>query len=57
MKKGIVYLILFFICGSVTAFVILVNKQKEESILPMKERIGILSQSDEYKTYRQVQTQ
>ncbi len=49
MKKGIVYLILFFICGSVTAFVILVNHKKEETIFPMKERIGILSQSDEYK--------
>ncbi len=49
MKKVIIYLILFVIFGSVTAFVILINKKKEEAFLPMKPRTGIQSNSEEYK--------
>lgn len=49
MKKGIIYSLLFLAFAVVTAFIILKNKKKEETFLPMKARTGMLANSDEYK--------
>ncbi len=50
MKKAILYIIFILLFGTVTAFIILKNNQKEELILPMKERTGVQATTQEYKT-------
>ena len=52
MKKGIIYTLLFLLFGSVTAFIVLENKVKDDTIPPLKERSGVLANTDEFKTTR-----
>ncbi|MFI5212329.1 MAG: tetratricopeptide repeat protein, partial [Ignavibacteria bacterium] len=50
MNKAILYIILFVLFGTVTAFIILKNNQKEENILPMKARAGAFIANEEYSS-------
>ena len=49
MKKGITYALLLFAFAATAGFIVLKNKTKEETIPTLKERTGILANSDEYR--------
>ncbi len=49
MKNGFLYILLLFTFGTAVGFIVIKNKKKEETILPFKERTGLLANSDEYK--------
>lgn len=53
MKKSIIYALLFILLGGAIAFVVIRSEKKEEEVLPLKERTGILASSDEYKGTKQ----
>ncbi|MBK9981913.1 MAG: tetratricopeptide repeat protein [Saprospiraceae bacterium] len=53
MKKSIIYALLFILLGAAIAFIVIRNEKKEEEVLPIKERTGILSSSEEYKATKQ----
>lgn len=53
MKKSIIYALLFILLGATIAYIIIRGEKKEEEVLPLKERTGILASSEEYKATRQ----
>ncbi|MDB5282669.1 MAG: tetratricopeptide repeat protein [Bacteroidota bacterium] len=52
MKKGLTYAALLFAFAAIAGFIVLKNKTKEETVCTLKERTGILANSDEYRATR-----
>ena len=48
MKKVTIYIAMFAVLASATAFILVKNKKKEDGFSPLKERTGISAKSEEY---------